>query len=1176
MPSAMNPGSKLPAMTKRFLRGSLLALVPLLALATAGQAAVTLSLSSSENPIAFGNDLALFAEVPDGSPADPIAFFDGATQLGSVPAGPYGIVKSIAAGYDHTCALLLTGGVECWGNNSHGQIGDGTSAMKGLPTPVVGLSSGVIAIAAGNGFSCAVLGDGGVRCWGRNDTGTLGDLTLTDRLTPVAVQFPVQAKINKLAAGADHICGLTRDSEVWCWGSNMHGQRGQGNVHFYASPSQPYSPGSNVVEISSGGNRSCALSAEGGVRCWGQAPVGDWTYFDRWVPTNVYGLTQGVKALASSRAVNCVILSDGTVKCWGDNSFGGVGTGTTGGKFLVPTAVAGITSALGVSTGGDRACALLSGGALNCWGKNASGELGDGSSVSRASPVAILASGATLPSLGDAADAAHACMVSPSGRLQCWGSNASGQLGDGTLRSQNTPTGVVAYERFGAKFGPVHLSVGAHTLTASYQGAQSNNLPATVSKQVVDLAFVGLLDAPIVLGNDIDLKVATEPPTVVGSVAFFDGTTSLGTAQIVGGVATLSAVKLEPAGNHDLSARFIGSEGYEVQGDEHQSVSVGKAKVHIYQSTDPESVYYGDPVTRTIKIVPETDTKLLPTGYIGYYKSTSNFVYKYPIQDGLYTDNNYCEEPSVYTGDSNFLGTSSRFDWDQNCIANLIPIQLTISVPKGTEYPGTLFPRVPYKVTATVKPGIATSFQPKGVVVITNGSNLADVRKIGITPGKNSTFYSFDAGYYHYGAHFEPAEPIPFDYGYSHGFSVTVTAKQGDVTDVNTSKAGIQTQPNLAPLASGNFIAVWESNGVDGTSLGIFGQVFAPDGSKVGGEIPLVPATSGRQLQPHVAGLKYGGFVLTWQSIASGSSDGDVVAQMFKANGAKNGAQIAVHLALAGNQAEPLICATADGGFIVVWSSSKPGTRATSVIAKRFDSKGKPLNKGVQLSDPSASIRSQLAIAKLDGDAGYIVGWQSRSRADQFEGLFAKLMLKDGSLSDKAIVLVKRSAGPASQLALAPIHGGGFVAAWVGPRPGAPKRTNLYGAQYASNLSLLKSFAFSNEFIQNQFGPALVADPDGGFVLIWTKRSDFEYHTEVYLQRYNANHLPILGREEIYSFFELISAQLLALNANSYVAALKSFTPLPAATGNIYLQRFGFRAADPAVGSAGAEWSLQP
>jgi len=95
----------------------LMARMPLLTVPASGLAAVTLGFSSPENPIAFGDDLTLFADVPDGSPADPIAFFDGTTQLGSVPAGPYGMVRSIAAGYDHTCALLRTGGVECWGNS---------------------------------------------------------------------------------------------------------------------------------------------------------------------------------------------------------------------------------------------------------------------------------------------------------------------------------------------------------------------------------------------------------------------------------------------------------------------------------------------------------------------------------------------------------------------------------------------------------------------------------------------------------------------------------------------------------------------------------------------------------------------------------------------------------------------------------------------------------------------------------------------------------------------------------------------------------------------------------------------------------------------------------------------------------------------------------------------------
>ena len=131
-------------------------------------------------------------------------------------------VAAIAVGWYHTCALTAVGGIKCWGDNEYGQLGDGTTTHRRMPVEVAGLSSNVVAIAAGSSHTCALTAAGGVKCWGYNFYGQLGDGTKTDRLTPVDV-FGLSSGISAIAAGGDHTCALTAAGGVKCWGDNFLG-----------------------------------------------------------------------------------------------------------------------------------------------------------------------------------------------------------------------------------------------------------------------------------------------------------------------------------------------------------------------------------------------------------------------------------------------------------------------------------------------------------------------------------------------------------------------------------------------------------------------------------------------------------------------------------------------------------------------------------------------------------------------------------------------------------------------------------------------------------------------------------------------------------------------------------------------------------------------------------------
>jgi alpha-tubulin suppressor-like RCC1 family protein len=372
---------------------------------------------------------------------------DGTTERRTTPVDVVGLdsgVQAIAAGFSHTCALTSSGGVKCWGHNDDGQLGDGTTVDKNTPVDVVGLGSGVQAIAAGGSHTCALTSGGGVTCWGYNYHGQLGDGTRANKTTPVDVTG-LGSGAQAIALGGGHTCALTSGGGVKCWGYNYHGQ---------TTPVDVVGLGSGVQAIALGDNHTCALTSGGGVKCWGQnwnGELGDGTTGgDRFPPVDVVGLGSGVQAIAAglgntTNHHTCALTSGGGVKCWGDNRYGQLGDGTTGGNRNTPVDVAGLGSGVqAIAPGGAHTCALTTGGGVKCWGSNAYGQLGDGTSgfgTDKTTPVDVAGLDSGMQAI--AADEWYTCALTSGGGVKCWGRNFAGQLGDGTTGNKSTPVDVV-------------------------------------------------------------------------------------------------------------------------------------------------------------------------------------------------------------------------------------------------------------------------------------------------------------------------------------------------------------------------------------------------------------------------------------------------------------------------------------------------------------------------------------------------------------------------------------------------------------------------------------------------------------------------------------------------------------------------------------------------------------
>jgi alpha-tubulin suppressor-like RCC1 family protein len=344
--------------------------------------------------------------------------------------------------------------VVCWGANDSGQLGDGTELSNmNTPVAVAGVRTEVSAIAAGGRHTCALTSAGSVICWGNNDAGQLGDGTMVKKNTPVEV-VGLTDSVRAITAGGAHTCALATTGGVKCWGANDSGQLGNGTEANASLPVDVFSLTDGIIAIEAGGHHTCALTSSGAVKCWGEnedGQLGDGSTVDKNTPVDVMGLARGVRAIAAGGYHTCAVTSTGRVLCWGDNSQGQLGNGAEADK-TGPSAVIGLSSGVSAITAGSglvgesesfvsaHTCALNAEGGVLCWGNNDDGELGAGEALDRNIPVAV--AGLTTGITAVAAGGLHTCTLTTAGAVKCWGDNTQGQLGNGTTTDSFTPIDV--------------------------------------------------------------------------------------------------------------------------------------------------------------------------------------------------------------------------------------------------------------------------------------------------------------------------------------------------------------------------------------------------------------------------------------------------------------------------------------------------------------------------------------------------------------------------------------------------------------------------------------------------------------------------------------------------------------------------------------------------------------
>lgn len=324
---------------------------------------------------------------------------DGTTEQRDRPVDVTGLggnVAMVRGGESHTCAALTTGGVQCWGEDNEGQLGVGTTFTHSTtPRDVLGVSSAQ-AVAAEGDHACALLDGGNARCWGKSGDGQLGGGTPIGGAVPTPVDVQL-SDIAALEAGWSHTCAATATGAAWCWGSNAAGQVGDGedtNTSPRSTPVGVVGLDGGVVSIAPGMGHTCALTLSG-VWCWGARSSGELgdgvtsSWPPQYTPVAVTGLPDGIQGLASGAHHTCAITAAGGLLCWGDNDYGQLGDGATN-DSATPVPVTGLDhGVLEVAAGRRHTCALIDDGTVWCWGENQFGQLGRGPGPGSSVPVEV-------------------------------------------------------------------------------------------------------------------------------------------------------------------------------------------------------------------------------------------------------------------------------------------------------------------------------------------------------------------------------------------------------------------------------------------------------------------------------------------------------------------------------------------------------------------------------------------------------------------------------------------------------------------------------------------------------------------------------------------------------------------------------------------------------------------
>jgi alpha-tubulin suppressor-like RCC1 family protein len=352
-----------------------------------------------------------------------------------------------------------------WGEGFLGRLGDDTATAKSSPVTVIGGITNWNQLSAGNAHSLGVTSTGIAYGWGYNGKGGLGDGTTTSRRSPVTVVGGITNWSQVDAAWGTHSLGVTSAGIAYAWGYNSYGQLGTGNTTSSRSPVTVIGGITNWSQLSAGGEHSLGVTSAGIAYAWGRnntfgglaGRLGDGTTTNRSSPVTVVGGITNWSQVSAGLQHSLGLTSTGIAYAWGINLYGNLGDGTQTSRSSPVTVVGGITNWSQVSAGNQHSLGLTSAGIAYAWGLNTSGRLGDGTTGNKSSPVTVVGGITNWSQLNGGLT--HSLGLTSTGIAYAWGSSNTGQLGDGTTTSRSSPVTVV-----GGITNWAQLSAGEHSL----------------------------------------------------------------------------------------------------------------------------------------------------------------------------------------------------------------------------------------------------------------------------------------------------------------------------------------------------------------------------------------------------------------------------------------------------------------------------------------------------------------------------------------------------------------------------------------------------------------------------------------------------------------------------------------------------------------------------------------
>jgi alpha-tubulin suppressor-like RCC1 family protein len=343
--------------------------------------------------------------------------------------------------------LKSNGKAYCWGDNSAGQLGDGSTESSMTPVAVSG-DLRFESMSVGWDHACGVTADNEAYCWGRGRYGRLGNGSAENSLAPVAVSGGLS--FEHIDAGMAHTCGITTNGDGFCWGRGEDGILGRNSVDSSLVP-VPVADGHSFGSLHAGSATTCGITTSGDAYCWGASDFGNLLGLgpDERGRKLVPGLVAGefdFKPNSISVGLDhvCAISTEDKAVCWGRGRYGKLGIGSGDGlgvieNLMIPREVNGNMSFASLSTGVFQTCGIATDGKAYCWGRNGSGQLGDGTTTMRTEPVAV-SGDLDFSEISVGVD--HACGVSSNDDVYCWGDGSAGKLGTRSSDNKLTPAKV--------------------------------------------------------------------------------------------------------------------------------------------------------------------------------------------------------------------------------------------------------------------------------------------------------------------------------------------------------------------------------------------------------------------------------------------------------------------------------------------------------------------------------------------------------------------------------------------------------------------------------------------------------------------------------------------------------------------------------------------------------------